>query len=193
MSSDFPYYLALFGLTFFLTVICCCVKLIDIIDRPTPRANTMPSWNYANYLQNSPVAILNPHPDPFLRYTMLGENQGLSGEEYLTATTTHAHTTQPGLYPSTSRSAIFSQAQQHRAASAAAASAGSGSGQNSNNDSQASSGNTSVPPAPPAPTPQMPPTPVLYSIHVPEERTRCMRHGGGGELPPKYEEVCFDV
>lgn len=140
---------------------------------------------------------------------------GLSGEEYLTATTTHAHTTQPGLYPSTSRSAIFSQAQQIRAAAAAsaavatAASIVSGhslhsghSDQDSNNDSQASSsdGQSSrlpppPPPAAPAPTPMMPPTPVLYSIHVPEERTRCIRHGGGGggELPPKYEEVCFDV
>lgn len=136
---------------------------------------------------------------------------GMSGEEYLTATTTHAHTIQPGLYPSTSRTAIFSQAQQIRAAAAAAAvvatatasSIGSGgSGANSNNDSQASSsgGHSSSlppppPPAPPAPTPVMPPTPVLYSIHVPEERIRCVRHsgGGGGELPPKYEEVCFDV
>jgi len=120
----------------------------------------------------------------------------MTGEEYLTATTTH--TTQPGagLYPSTSRSAIFSQAEQRRAASAAAASAGSGSGHNSNNDSQASSVNTSVPPAPPAPTPQIQHLQnEVYSIHLPHERTTCVRHphSGGGELPPKYEEVCFDV
>lgn len=122
---------------------------------------------------------------------------GLTGEEYLAATT---HTTQPGLYPSTSRSAIFSQAQQLRAAAAAAAASSNDSG-GSNNGSQGSSSGggghpSSVAPPPRAAVgPAMPPTPVLYSIHVPEDRTRCVQHGagGGGDLPPKYEDVCFDV
>lgn len=141
-------------------------QLIDIIDRPVPRSSTMPAWNYANYLQNSPVAILSPQQDPFMRCAMLAENHGslsplslyiqwvkvtlftyvsvgLSVDEYLTATASG-----PGLYTSTSRDAITAQY--------------ANSVQNQNHHL--------TPPPPPAPAPSPnPASPPVYRIPVPEE------------------------